>query len=60
VLAVALCADAGAGVLIGVHGLAELRPLPLRETALIVGWAFVFSLIVNDFIKTALIARQRL
>ncbi len=58
ILALALSADAGAGLLIGALGLAELKPLPLSETALIVGYAILFSLIINDFIKTALIARQ--
>jgi len=56
VLAVALAADACVGVLIGVHGLAELRPLPLAQTALIVGYAAVCFLAVNDFVKSRLIA----
>ena len=59
VLALALCADAAAALLVGAHGLAELKPLPLSETAVIVGFACVFSLVVNDFIKVALMARYR-
>jgi plasma-membrane proton-efflux P-type ATPase len=59
VLAVALCADAAAGLLIGAHGLAELRPLSPSETAIIVGYACLFSLVVNDFVKTALMARYK-
>jgi plasma-membrane proton-efflux P-type ATPase len=59
VLALALCADAAAGLLIGAHGLAELKPLPMSETAVVVGFACVFSLVINDFIKAALMARYR-
>jgi len=59
VLALALCVDAAAGLLIGAHGLAELKPLPMKETAIIIGFACVFSLIVNDFIKVALMTRYR-
>ncbi len=58
-LAFALAADAAAGLWIGMSGLAELKPLPIGDTALIVGFAFVFSLVVNDFIKVALMARYR-
>jgi H+-transporting ATPase len=57
VLAAALLADAFLGILIGIYGLAELRPLPVLQTALIVGYALVCSLGVNDFIKSAFIAR---
>lgn len=56
-LAVALFVDACAGVLISVYGLAELRPLSPIEMATIIGYALVFSLGINDFIKSALIAR---
>jgi plasma-membrane proton-efflux P-type ATPase len=59
VLTLALCLDAAAGLLIGTHGLAELKPLPMGETAVIVGYACLFSLVVNDFIKVALMARYR-
>jgi magnesium-transporting ATPase (P-type) len=54
-LATALAADAGAGILIGIYGLAELAPLALGQTALILGYAFVCSLVVNDFVKVALL-----
>jgi plasma-membrane proton-efflux P-type ATPase len=57
VLAAALLADAFVGILIGAYGLAELRPLPLIQTALIVSYALVCSLGVNDFIKSAFMAR---
>jgi hypothetical protein len=48
--------DAFAGVMIGTYGLAELAPLPLCQTVLIIGYAFVRSLVLNDFAKVALIA----
>ena len=56
-LAIALAADACAGMLIGVYGLAELKPLPLGHTMLILASALICSLGVNDFVKVALIAR---
>jgi len=55
-LATALAGDACAGVMIGIYGLAELAPIPLGYTALIIGYALVCSLVVNDFVKVALIA----
>jgi H+-transporting ATPase len=57
-LATALAGDACAGVMIGIYGLAELAPLALGQTALIIGYAFVCSLVINDFVKVALIARH--
>lgn len=59
VLALALAADGCVGVLIGTLGLGELAPLPLAQTAFIVGYALVCSLAVNDPVKLALIARHR-
>src|SRR5262249_59363913 len=56
-LALALSADAGAGLLIGALGLGDLKPIAISETALIIGVACVFSLVVNDFVKVALMAR---
>ncbi len=58
ILAAALFADACVGVFIGIYGLAELRPLPLQQTVLIVGYALLFSLGVNDMVKLALTARH--
>ena len=57
VLVWALLGDACVGIAIGTYGLGELRPLPVNQTACVVGCAVVFSLIVNDFIKAALIKR---
>jgi plasma-membrane proton-efflux P-type ATPase len=56
-LGIALFADACAGVAVGTFGLGELRPLRLPEMGLIAGYSLLFSLIVNDFVKTAFIAR---
>lgn len=56
-LAIALALDGAVGLLIGATGLAELGPLPLAATGLILGFALVLSLGFNDFIKTAMIAR---
>jgi magnesium-transporting ATPase (P-type) len=57
-LAVALFVDALAGLLIGAYGLAELSPLPPRETAVIVLYSLVCSLAINDVIKAAYVARS--
>ena len=56
-LAIALALDGAAGLLIGVTGLADLRPLPLAATGLILAVAVVFSLGVNDVIKSAMVVR---
>ena len=58
-LAAALAGDACAGVMIGIYGLAELAPLPLGQTAVIIVYALVCSLVVNDFVKVALLARHQ-
>lgn len=57
VLALALGADAFVGTLIGRFGMAELHPISLRQTGLIVASALVCSLVLNDFVKTMLIRR---
>lgn len=54
VLAVALAADGVAGLLIGYFGLADLRPIAPAQTALILSYALVCSLVVNDAAKRAL------
>jgi magnesium-transporting ATPase (P-type) len=58
-LAAALAADACAGIVIGLTGLAELRPLTIAQTAAVIGYAFVASLLVNDLAKSALLSRWR-
>ncbi len=57
VLALALILDGCAGILVSVYGLAELRPLPPTQTAFVIAYALFFSLVVNDVIKSAVIAQ---
>ena len=59
VLAIALFADACAGVLIGLTGLAEMQPLPLDQTLFVVAYAIVCSLGVNDLVKRVLLVLHR-
>ena len=51
VLSLSLLADGLLGLAIGQIGLAELKPIPLTETALIFSFALVCSLGLNDLIK---------
>ena len=37
--------------------MAELEPISLTQTAMIVGYALFCSLVVNDFVKATLIRR---
>jgi len=57
VLAASLTAAAVVGVIIGLHGVAELSPLPLAESAFIFGYAAVSTLGLNDAVKAFLSAR---
>ncbi len=59
ILAAALLADASLGILIGAFGLVELKPLPLTHTILIIGFALVSCLGLNDLIKCAFLRRLR-
>jgi H+-transporting ATPase len=56
-LCLGLCADACAGVAVSSVGLGELAPLPPRELLFVVAAALGCSLIVNDIVKTGVIAR---
>ena len=58
ILATALTADGVVGLLIGYFGLAELRPVKLTESALIIGYALICSLGINDFAKLLLMRRR--
>jgi TRAP-type mannitol/chloroaromatic compound transport system permease small subunit len=60
VLSLALVIDIGVGALIGLHGLAEMKPIPPVQTALIMSYALIFALGINDLVKRMLIARPRL
>ncbi|WP_292936583.1 plasma-membrane proton-efflux P-type ATPase [Noviherbaspirillum sp.] len=53
----ALVADAVLGMLIGIHGLAELHPLPLAQSLLVAIFAGVLVLGPNDILKTSLTER---
>jgi len=57
ILGAALFADALLGILIGAFGLVELRPIPLAYTIMIVGFALVSCLGLNDFIKCVFLER---
>jgi H+-transporting ATPase len=56
-LAASLTAAAVVGAVIGLHGVAELSPLPLAESALIFGYAAICSLGPNDRVKSFLCGR---
>ncbi|HEU4845863.1 MAG TPA: HAD-IC family P-type ATPase, partial [Burkholderiaceae bacterium] len=56
-VACALVADAVVGTLIGIHGLAELRPLPVAQSLLIAFVAGALVLGPNDVLKTWLTGR---
>jgi plasma-membrane proton-efflux P-type ATPase len=60
VLSLALVIDIGVGALIGLHGLAEMKPIPPVQTTLIMSYALIFALGINDLVKRMLIARPRL
>jgi plasma-membrane proton-efflux P-type ATPase len=51
VLLAALLLDLAAGVLIGLYGLAEMKPVPLQDTGLIAVCAIACCLGLNDVIK---------
>lgn len=56
-LASAIFADAVVGIVIGMHGLAELRPLPIGQSLLIALAAGILVLGPNDLLKTFLTGR---
>jgi H+-transporting ATPase len=58
-LAASLAAAAVAGLIIGLHGVAELSAIPLGASALIFGYGTVCSLGPNDLVKSFLSARAR-
>lgn len=58
ILAIALLADALLGIVIGAFGLVELRPLPPTHTVLIIGFALVSCLGINDAIKRLFLQRH--
>ncbi len=50
----AVILDSVLAVAIATFGLFGLTPLPLQITAVVLGYAFVFGLLVNDFLKNAI------
>jgi H+-transporting ATPase len=56
-LAASLAAAAVGGMVIGLHGVAELSPLPPSESLFILGYAAFCSLGPNDLVKSFLSAR---
>jgi magnesium-transporting ATPase (P-type) len=56
-LSVALTVDAFAGAMVGGYGLGELRPLPPGQIVVVIAYALICSLLINDFVKSALVAR---
>ncbi len=57
ILGLALMADGCAGLVIAFTGLGELHPLAVPEITLVGAGALLLSLILNDFVKRAYIAR---
>jgi H+-transporting ATPase len=58
VLTIALTVDAGVGVLIGLFGLAEMKALSPAQIGVVIVYAFIASLLFNDFAKMILIGRN--
>ena len=58
-LAGSLAAAAAVGAFVGAHGLAELRPLPARESVAIFAFAAICSLGPNDLVKWLLTAHAQ-
>lgn len=56
-LAIAILVDAAFGMLIGLHGLAELTPLPVAWSLLILVYSGVLILGPNDMLKAILTSR---
>lgn len=59
VLAVALIADACAGVLIGLYGLGDMEGISLAQTGVIFSCALVCGLGINDVVKRIMVAPHR-
>jgi H+-transporting ATPase len=52
-----ILADMILGVVLSTFGLLGLKAISLIETLIVIGYAFLFSLIINDFIKFALLKK---
>ena len=56
-LIAALCLDGIAGTLLSVVGIPGLMPVPWHQTVFVLVAAIICSLVINDFVKTALFRR---
>jgi H+-transporting ATPase len=52
-----LLADMILGVIFCTFGLLGLKAIPLKQTIIIIAYAFTFSLVINDFIKVILLRK---
>jgi H+-transporting ATPase len=52
-----LLADMALGVVLSTFGLLGLKAIPLIETIAVIVYAFLFSLVINDFIKFSLLKK---
>jgi hypothetical protein len=58
VLGAALAGAGILGALLPIADLPGLRRIPAEQTLVVIGFAFLASLLVNDFVKTLLIRRD--
>ena len=56
-LLIIMLADMCLGVSFSTFGLLGFRAIPFIETLFVIGYSFIFSLVVNDFIKCVLLNR---
>jgi uncharacterized membrane protein YdcZ (DUF606 family) len=54
---IVVIADMIIGVIIPSFGLLGFETIPINQTLFVIGYSFIFSLIVNDLIKYNLIKR---
>jgi len=52
-----ILADMVLGVVLSTFGLLGLKAIPLTQTLIVIGYSFIFSLVINDFIKFALLKK---
>ncbi len=52
-----LLADMILGVILCTFGLLGLKAIPLKQTLIVIAYAFTFSLVINDFIKVVLLRK---
>ncbi|HIH29916.1 TPA: plasma-membrane proton-efflux P-type ATPase [Candidatus Micrarchaeota archaeon] len=58
ILLAAIILDMAVAVVLSTFGLLGLAALPLSQTLFVIGYSFVFSLLVNDALKTVLLRRM--